>query len=68
VEKEAWKYASQKEIVSNRLAVAHYNSCDANRIETNFFKTTYNTLMPMEIFTTKEEALNWLRLLALNEL
>lgn len=61
MEKEAWQYASSKEVVSNRLAVAHYNSSFANKLATKFFKTSYQTSMPLEIFTTKEEAIKWLK-------
>lgn len=61
VDKEAWQYASLLKIVSNRLAVAHYNSCDANILTTSFFKKAYHTAMPVEIFNTKKEALDWLK-------
>lgn len=61
IKKEAWEYASSKEIVSNRIAVAHYNSCFANRLTTNFFKTAFHAAMPFEIFGTKEEAVQWLK-------
>lgn len=61
VDKEAWKYASLEEIASNRKAVAHYNSCDANILTTTFFKNNYHTLMPVKIFDSKESALEWLK-------
>jgi hypothetical protein len=61
IDKEAWIYASKKEIISNRIAVAHYNSCHANKLETSFYKAQLNTAMPVEVFNTKEEAVKWLR-------
>lgn len=61
IEKDAWEYASLLKIVSNRKAVAHYNSCVANIITTSFFKAAYNTTMPVQIFDTKEEAIEWLK-------
>jgi len=60
VEKQAWEYASSKEVASNRLAAAHFNSSSANRLTTSFFKTAYDTPVPVQIFETKEEALAWL--------
>jgi hypothetical protein len=61
IDKEAWVYASGKEVVSNRVAVAHYNSCNANKLETSFYKSLLNTAMPVEVFNTKEEAICWLK-------
>jgi hypothetical protein len=61
VEKESWEYASSTEVISNRIAIAHYNSSAANTITTSFFKKMYNVSMPLQIFDTKEEALEWLR-------
>lgn len=61
VEKKAWKYASLKKVVSNRKAVAHYNSCFANRLTTSFCKTAYNTSMPLQIFNTRKDAMKWLK-------
>jgi hypothetical protein len=61
MEKEAWQWASMREIASNRIAVAHYNSSFANTISTNYFKTMYNSVMPVQIFPTKEEAVKWLK-------
>ncbi len=65
IEKDAWLYASSKEVVSNRIAVAQYNSSLGNTITTKFFKSTLNTLMPVEIFDTKEDALKWLKTIAI---
>ena len=62
IAKEAWQYASSHDVVANRVAVAHYNSCDANILEMKFYRSTLHTAMPVEIFDTKEEALIWLRL------
>jgi hypothetical protein len=61
IDKNAWEYASKKEVVSNRIAVANYNSCDANKLQTQFYKANLNTLMPVEIFNSKEEAIKWLK-------
>jgi hypothetical protein len=61
IDKNAWEYASKKEIVANRVAVANYNSCDANKLQTQFYKASLNTLMPMELFNSKEEAIRWLK-------
>lgn len=64
VEKDAWYYASQKEIIANRKAIAHYNSSAANKLTTSVFKSLYNTSMPLQIFETKEQALKWLKTFA----
>jgi len=61
IQKEAWEYASTKEIVANRVAVAHYESLVSNKLTANFFKATYQTAMPFRIFESREEALSWLR-------
>jgi hypothetical protein len=61
VEKEAWQYSSLRKIVLNRKATAHYNSCFANKLTTSFFKTTFKTTTPVQIFNTKEDALEWLK-------
>jgi hypothetical protein len=61
IEKEAWEYASNKEIVANRVAVAHYQSLVSNKLTANYFKATYQTAMPFRIFESREEALSWLR-------
>jgi len=60
MEKAAWEYASLKEIISNRIAVAHYNSSVANKLATKVFKAAYKTSMPVEVFQSKETALEWL--------
>lgn len=60
MEKEAWQYASREEVVSNRIAIAHYNSSLPNSLITNFFKKAYKTTMPLEIFSTQAKALKWL--------
>lgn len=61
IERNAWAYASQKEVYSNRRAVAHFNSSTANKLTTSFFKTAYDAAMPMQIFDTRKEALKWLK-------
>jgi hypothetical protein len=66
IDKEAWIYASDREIISNRIAIAHYNSCNANKLETSFYKAHLNTAMPMETFNTKEEAIKWLKSIPLD--
>lgn len=66
IDKEAWKYASLNEVVSNRKAVAHYNPCLANRLTTSFFLRAYSSCMPVKLFNAKQEALEWLKEIYLN--
>ena len=61
IEPEALAYASLPEIVSNRIATAHYNSSISNTLTTNTFKTHYQPPIPIQIFTTKKEAVVWLK-------
>lgn len=61
MEQDAWRYASSKEVVSNRMAIAHYNASFANKLTTNFFKSMYQTAVPLQIFDSKEEAEKWLK-------
>ncbi|MCW3075960.1 MAG: hypothetical protein JWO32_569 [Bacteroidetes bacterium] len=61
MEKEAWQFASGKNIISNRVAVAHYNSSLANRLNVSYYKSKLSTAMPLQIFKTKQEALHWLK-------
>ena len=61
VERKAWAYASQKEIFSNRMAVAHFNSSAANKLTTSFFKTACDSAMPMQTFNMREQAVKWLK-------
>jgi hypothetical protein len=58
---EALRHASLQEVVSNRIATAHYNSSTMNKLTTNFFATYYRPPIPIRIFDTKKEAVVWLR-------
>ena len=66
IDAEAWKYASQKEIVGNRIATANYNVALPNKLVSKFFKEKYNTAAPFKIFSTYEEALVWLKTFDMN--
>jgi hypothetical protein len=61
IEKEAWEYASTKEVAWNRVAVAHYQTLVSNKLTANFFKASCQSAIPFRIFETREEALEWLR-------
>jgi hypothetical protein len=41
--------------------IDHYNSCEANTLTTTFFRNNYHSTMPVQIFNSKEEALEWLK-------
>jgi hypothetical protein len=57
---EALRHSSLPEVVSNRLASAHFNSSTMNKLTTNFFATYYRPPIPIRIFDTENEALAWL--------
>jgi hypothetical protein len=61
IEKEAWKYASEIHVLSNRKAIAHYNSSYANNLTTTFFKATEKSSVPFQIFKTQKEATDWFK-------
>jgi hypothetical protein len=61
IEKEAWEYASKVHILSNRKAIAHYNSSNANNLTTTFFKATHKSSVPFKIFKTQNEAIEWFK-------
>jgi hypothetical protein len=61
IERDAWKYASTENVLSNRKAAAHINTCIPNRLTLSYFTHTYNSLIPIEFFKTKEEAEKWLK-------
>jgi hypothetical protein len=58
---EALKHSSLPEVLSNRIATAHYNSSTMNKLTTNFFATYYRPPIPIRIFNTKKEAVAWLK-------
>jgi hypothetical protein len=58
---EALKHCSLPEVLSNRIASAHFNSSTMNKLTTNFFATYYRPQIPIRIFDTENEALIWLR-------
>jgi hypothetical protein len=60
INQDAWQFASHKEVATNRVAVAHYNSCPSNKLTMNFFKSVYDTSMPIKIFNSESEARQWL--------
>jgi hypothetical protein len=60
INQDAWQYASAKEIANKRVAVAHYNSCQANKLTMNFFNSVYDTSMPVKIFNSESDARQWL--------
>lgn len=61
IQKEAWEYASKVHIFSNRKAIAHYNSSEANTLTTAIFKANYKASVPFEIFKTQNEAIEWFK-------
>lgn len=61
IEKEAWNYASKEHILSNRKAIAHYNSSNANDLTTTLFKSIYKSSIPFKIFKTQNEAIEWFK-------
>ncbi|MGZ3899764.1 MAG: DUF7793 family protein [Bacteroidia bacterium] len=61
IEKEAWEHASKVHILSNRKAIAHYNSSKANNLTTMLFKALYKSSIPFEIFKTQNEAIEWFK-------
>ncbi|HXB40064.1 MAG TPA: hypothetical protein VNZ49_05945 [Bacteroidia bacterium] len=64
IEEEAWKYASLPKIIFNRKAVAQYNIALSNRLTATYFTVNYKTSMPFKVFSTKDNALIWLKSLS----
>lgn len=60
IDKEALKYGALRENIGKRIASAHYNSNDANRLTLNFFKTQYKPNIPVGIFKSKADAMVWI--------
>jgi hypothetical protein len=58
---EALRHCSLPEVVNNRIATAHYNSSTMNKLTTNFFANYYRPPIPIRIFDSEQEALEWLR-------
>jgi len=63
-ELKALEYMSRQEVLTNRVASAHYNSVIANKFTINFYKVNCKPAIDIKIFDTKEEALDWLKTLA----
>lgn len=61
IDSESFKYASLSSTIKNRLASAHYNCSFANSLTVNFYKNNHRPGIPMNIFNTKEEALEWIK-------
>ena len=61
IAKESWEYASKVHVLSNRKAIAHYNSSNANNLTTTLFKALYKSSIPFKIFKTQNEAIEWFK-------
>lgn len=60
VSPDAWKYASLKEVILNRVAIAHYNSCLSNKLTMDLFSSVHSVSVPYKYFRTEREAREWL--------
>jgi len=56
----ALQFAASMDAIGNRLASAHYNSSIANSLTVNYFKNIYSPHIPVRLFKTYEEALEWI--------
>ncbi|MBA3663206.1 MAG: hypothetical protein H0W61_03230 [Bacteroidetes bacterium] len=60
IDPDALKYGALQNTIANRVASAHYNSNVANVLTVSFFKNNHKPGIPVGIFKTKEEALEWI--------
>jgi hypothetical protein len=60
IDSDVWKFASTKDVLGNRVAVAHYNISVANKFSMDFYKMLYPPEVKIGIFNTREEAIYWL--------
>ncbi len=60
VDAGSFRFSSQPDITSRRIAVAHYDSCLANKMMLTFYKITYKPPVPLQLFKTRQEAVKWL--------
>lgn len=61
IEPESLLTYSLKKSSPNRIASAFYNINQANGVIMNFFKNYYEPEVPVELFETQYEALQWLQ-------
>jgi hypothetical protein len=61
IDSEALHYASLPEATHKRLAAAHYRSSLANSLTTKYFISSYKPSIPIKLFETKAEAVEWLQ-------
>jgi hypothetical protein len=62
---QSLKYAASSDVINNRVASAYYNSSFANTLTINFYKSYYKPSLAIQLFKTKEAALEWLKTQAL---
>ncbi|MGZ4043816.1 MAG: DUF7793 family protein [Bacteroidia bacterium] len=60
IDPEALKFAAEENTLVNRVAAAHYNSSVANLLTVSFFKNNLKPGIPVGIFKTKDDALEWI--------
>lgn len=60
IDSDVWKFASQKFVLGNRIAVAHYNISVTNKFSMDFYKMLYPSNVNIGLFQTREEAIYWL--------
>ncbi len=59
-DEEALKYAALPETTKGRVAVAYHSLNLANRLTIHFFRLLHKPRFAIQLFRTKEEAMNWL--------
>jgi hypothetical protein len=59
IELDAMKYAATPEAISNRLAAAYYKPPLVNRLNINFLRVVHEPPIPLNIFSSREAALDW---------
>ena len=61
MDEEALQFSSNPPKQPNRIAAACFNPTLANRFTVEVFRKLGNPKYPMEVFATKDEALQWLK-------
>ena len=59
-ENTAFQITTQREVLGNRLASAHYNSNFANRLNVIIYNSAFSPPIPVRYFNSKGEALSWI--------
>jgi len=61
IDSETLKYTSLPQTIEKRIATAHYQSALGNKLTMDFFRKFHKPPLPVNLFETKEEAIEWLK-------